>query len=31
MKTTTRKDHYDDINEGTNEIVVATYGVAGGY
>ena len=28
MKTTTRKDHYDDINEGTNEIVVATYGVA---
>ena len=28
MKTTTRKDHYDDINEGTNQIVVATYGVA---
>ena len=28
MKTGDRKDHYDDINEGTNEIVVATYGVA---
>jgi len=28
MKTTTRKDHYDEINEGTNQIVVATYGVA---
>jgi len=28
MKTTTRKDHYNDINEGTNQIVVATYGVA---
>ena len=28
MKSTDRKDHYDDINEGTNEIVVATYGVA---
>lgn len=28
MKSTDRKDHYDDINEGTNQIVVATYGVA---
>ena len=28
MKTGDRRDHYDDINEGTNEIVVATYGVA---
>ena len=28
MKTTDRRDHYDDINEGTNQIVVATYGVA---
>jgi superfamily II DNA or RNA helicase len=28
MKATTRKDHYDDINEGTNIILVATYGVA---
>jgi len=28
MKTLKRKDHYDEINEGTNEIVVATYGVA---
>ena len=28
MKSTDRKDHYDGINEGTNQIVVATYGVA---
>jgi len=28
MKTTDRKDQYDNINEGTNQIVVATYGVA---
>jgi superfamily II DNA or RNA helicase len=28
MKSIDRKDAYDDINEGTNEIVVATYGVA---
>jgi superfamily II DNA or RNA helicase len=28
MKAQTRKDHYDDINEGTNIILVATYGVA---
>lgn len=28
MKQTDRKDAYDDINEGTNQIVVATYGVA---
>jgi superfamily II DNA or RNA helicase len=28
MKSVDRKGHYDDINEGTNQIVVATYGVA---
>ena len=28
MKSTDRKDQYDNINEGTNQIVVATYGVA---
>ena len=28
MKTTDRKDAYDDINTGTNQVVVATYGVA---
>ena len=28
MKTTDRKEAYDEINEGTNHIVVATYGVA---
>ena len=28
MKTNDRKDQYDDINEGTNHILVATYGVA---
>ena len=28
MKSTDRKDHYDEINEGTNHILVATYGVA---
>ncbi len=28
MKTTDRKDAYTEINEGTNHVVVATYGVA---
>ena len=28
MKTTDRKEAYDEINEGTNHIVIATYGVA---
>tara|TARA_B100001248_G_scaffold255383_1_gene235051 strand:- start:22514 stop:23965 length:1452 start_codon:yes stop_codon:yes gene_type:complete len=28
MKTTDRKDAYDEINEGTNHVVIATYGVA---
>lgn len=28
MKTTTRKDHYDEINTENNHILVATYGVA---
>jgi len=28
MKSLDRKDAYDDINEGTNQVVVATYGVA---
>jgi len=28
MKSIDRKDAYDDINEGTNQVVVATYGVA---
>lgn len=28
MKTTDRKDAYTEINEGTNQVVVATYGVA---
>ena len=28
MKTTDRKDAYEEINEGTNHVVVATYGVA---
>ena len=28
MKTTDRKDAYTEINEGTNHVVIATYGVA---